>query len=57
MYIRVFMIVVFNNSYDITQVQVTAKDCIHVRVYQLSGSRQQNYVLYGKTLEDPIEIQ
>ena len=43
---------------DITQVKVTAKDCIHVRVYQgLDKKTTLNYVLYGKTLEDPIEIQ
>ena len=52
------MIVGFSNCYDITQVQVTAKDCIHVRVYQgLDRKTTLSYVLYGKTLEDPIEIQ
>ena len=44
--------------YDITQVQVNAKDCIHVRVFVgLDKKITLNYVLYGKTLEDPIEIQ
>ena len=42
---------------DNTQVRVNEKDCIHVRVFQdLQGKSTLNYVIYGKTLEDPIEI-
>ena len=33
-----------------------AKDCIHVRFFQgLDKKITLNYVLYGKTLKDPIE--
>ena len=52
------MIVGLNSFYnDNTQVQVTEKNCIHVRVFRdLQGKSTLNYVIYGKTIEDPIEI-
>ena len=42
--------------HNVLQVQINAKDCIHVMLYQsLDKKLALKYVLYGKTLEDPLE--
>ena len=41
------------------QVQVTGKDCMHIRVIKAPNEKDLriDYMMHGKTLEDPIEIQ
>ena len=49
------MVVGFSNHRNVTQVQVSSTECVHIRLYQnLQQQLSLTSVQDGKTLDDPI---